>query len=89
LIGISKTRGRVFTANGSVTKDVSEKLRLGAELFGAVSNNFQLSKGQLEMQIGGDYKLTKEFSLSFGLLAGRFPASPRVGALLGFSYDFK
>ena len=89
LLGIRTTKGQVFTANGSVTKDFTSKLRLGAELFGGVSNNFQLSKGQLEAQVGGDYALTKRFSLAFGVLGGRFSASPRAGALIGFAYDFK
>lgn len=89
VIGIQTTKGQVFTANGSITKDFSSKLRLGAELFGAVSSNFQLSKGQLEAQIGGNYALSKRFSLAFGILGGHFPASPRAGTLIGFAYDFK
>jgi hypothetical protein len=89
LVGIRTTKGQVFTGNGSITKDYNSKLRLGAELFGAVTNNFQLSKGQLEAQVGGNYTLSKQFSLAFGLLAGHFPASPRIGVQLGFAYDFK
>lgn len=89
LVGISMTKGQVFTANGSITRDVTSKLRLGAELFGGVTNNFQLSKGQLEAQVGGNYALSKRVSLAFGVLGGRFSASPRVGALIGFAYDFK
>ena len=89
LVGIRTTKGQVFTANGSITKDFTSKLKLGAELFGGVTNNFQLSKGQLEAQVGGNYSLNKGFSLAFGILGGRFPASPRAGVLLGFAYDFK
>jgi hypothetical protein len=89
VIGLRTTKGQVFTGNGSLTKDFSPKLRLGAELFGAVTNNFQLSKGQLEAQVGGNYALSKQLSLAFGLLGGRFTASPRAGLLLGFAYDFK
>jgi hypothetical protein len=89
LVGISTTKGQVFTANGSVTRDVTSRLRLGAELFGGVTNNFQLSKGQLEAQVGGNYTLSKRFSLAFGVLGGRFSASPRLGVLIGFAYDFK
>jgi hypothetical protein len=89
LVGIQTTRGQVFTANGSVTRDFTSRLRLGAELFGAVTNNFELSKGQLELQIGGNYALNKQFSLAFGILGGHFSASPRAGALIGFAYDFK
>jgi hypothetical protein len=89
LIGIRTTKGKVFTGNASLVKDITSKLKLGGELFGAVTSNFELSKGQLEAQFGGDYALTKNFTLAFGLLGGRFSASPRVGAMLGFAYDFK
>lgn len=89
LIGLQTTKGRVFTSNGSLTKDFTSKLRLGAEMFGAITSNFQLGKGQLEAQMGGNYALSKQFSFAFGVLGGRFSASPRAGALLGFTYDFK
>ena len=89
LIGIEGTRGQVFTANGSLVRDFTPRLRLGAELFGAVTNNFNLSRGQLEGQIGGGYSLTEKFELTFGVLAGRFAASPRAGVQVGFAYDFK
>jgi len=89
LVGIETTKGRVFTGNSSITHDFTSKLSLGVELFGAVTNNFQLSKGQLEAQAGGTYALSKQFSLAFGILGGRFAASPRVGLMLGFAYDFK
>jgi hypothetical protein len=89
VIGLRTTKGRVFTGGGSLTKDFTPKLRLGAELFGAVTSNFQLSKGQLEAQVGGNYVLSERLSLAFGILGGRFTASPRVGVMLGFAYDFK
>lgn len=89
LVGIEAVRGQVFTGNGSLTRQWSPRLRLGAELFGAVTNNFNLSRGQLMGQLGGGYLLTKNLELTFGLLGGRFPASPHVGVQVGFAYDFK
>jgi hypothetical protein len=89
VVGLRTTKGKVFTGNGSLTKDITPKFRLGAELFGAVTANFQLSKGQLEAQVGGNYALSKQLSLAFGILGGRFTASPRAGVMLGFAYDFK
>ncbi|GAC1446680.1 MAG: hypothetical protein NVSMB56_07660 [Pyrinomonadaceae bacterium] len=89
LIGLQTTRGHVFTGNTSIVKEFSPKWTLGAEVFGAVTGNFQLSKGQLEAQIGGNYKWRKNLTLNFGIVGGRFVASPRVGAQIGFSYDFK
>lgn len=89
LIGIESTRGQVFTANGSLVRNFTPRLQLGAELFGGVTNNFNLSRGQLEAQFGGGYALTERFEFTFGVVAGRFPASPRAGVQVGFAYDFK
>ena len=89
LVGIRTTRGQVFTANGSLVRYFTPRLRLGAELFGGVTNNFNLSLGQLQGQIGGGYMLTERLEFTFGVVAGRFPGSPRTGAQVGFAYDFK
>jgi hypothetical protein len=89
LVGIQTVRGQVFTANGSLQRYFTPRLRLGAELFGAVTNNFELSRGQLMAQIGGGYALRDNFELTFGVLGGRFPASPHAGVLVGFAYDFR
>jgi hypothetical protein len=88
LIGIETQRGHIYTGNGSIVRDFSDRLKLGVEVFGAVTGSFALDRGQLTTQVGGDYQLTKKLMLSFGLLGGRFSASPRVGAHLGFAYDF-
>lgn len=89
LIGIQSARGQVFTGNGSLVRNFTPRLRLGAELFGAVTKNFALSRGQLEGQIGGGYMLSNNFELTFGVLGGRYAASPRFGVQLGLAYDFK
>src|ERR1044072_2872433 len=89
LIGIQTSRGQVFTGNGSLVRNFTPRLRLGAELFGAVTKNFALSRGQLEGQIGGGYALSDKLELTFGVLSGRYSASPRFGVQLGFAYDFK
>src|ERR1044072_4341168 len=89
LIGIQWSRGQVFTGNGSLVRNFTPRLRLGAELFGAVTKNFALSRGQLEGQIGGGYALSDKLELTFGVLSGRYSASPRFGVQLGFAYDFK
>jgi len=88
LIGIETQRGQIYTGNGSVVRTITDRLQLGVEVFGAVTSSFALDRGQLTSQFGGDYVLTKKLTLSFGLLGGRFAASPRVGAQVGFAYDF-
>lgn len=89
LEGIRGARGQVFTGNGSLVRNFTPRLRLGAELFGAVTNSFDLTRGQLVAQIGGGYAVAANLEFTFGLLAGRFPASPRAGVQVGFAYDFK
>jgi len=83
-----KTRGTIFTGSGSFVKQFSPKLQLGIELSGALEKNFQLGKGQLETLVGGNYQFRKNASLDFGLVAGKFVASPRFGAKLGISIDW-
>ena len=88
LIGIKAERGHVYTGNASLVRNFNDKWTLGIEVFGAVTGNFKLDRGQLTTQIGGNYALTEKFSLAFGILSGKFSVSPRAGALLGFAYDF-
>ncbi|HEY0761351.1 MAG TPA: transporter [Pyrinomonadaceae bacterium] len=88
LVGIQSARGQVFTGNGSLVRNFTPRLRLGAELFGAVTSNFALSRGQLEGQIGGGYTVSNSLEITFGVLGGRYSASPRFGAQVGFAYDF-
>jgi hypothetical protein len=89
LIGLHGSRGQVFTGNLSLVREFTPKLKLGAEVFGGVTSNFNLSRGQLESQVGGSYSVRDNFMLTFAVLGGRFAASPRIGFHLGFAYDFK
>src|ERR1044072_9211452 len=87
LIGIRTERGRVYTGNVSLVRAFSDKLNLGAEMFGAVTSNFILDRGQLTAQVGAQYALTNKVTLTFGVLGGSFTASPRAGVHVGFSYN--
>jgi hypothetical protein len=86
-IGI-KTRGRVFVSGGSLVKQITEKLDLGAEVTGAITSSLKLTNGQLQTLIGGNYAFTKKATIDFGIVAGKFAASPRAGLQLGLSIDF-
>jgi hypothetical protein len=85
-IGIKK-RGTVFVAGGSLVKQFTEKLDLGAEVTGAASGSLKLTNGQLQTLIGGNYAVTPKMTFDFGVVTGRF-TSPRVGLQLGISIDF-
>lgn len=87
VIGI-KSRGLVFTGGGSLVKQFTPKLNFGAEVTGAISRNLDLSKGQLQVMIGGNYAMSSKMTFDFGFVTGRYVASPRVGVQLGVSIDF-
>lgn len=82
-----RTRGRVFTGGGSIARRFRPRLTLGAELTGALARNADLSRKLLQGQLGGNYTLHDRMTLDFGVLAGRYAASPRYGAQLGVSVD--
>jgi hypothetical protein len=86
-IGI-KSRGKVFVGGLSLVRQITPKLDLGAELTGAVTSSVKLSRGQLQTQIGGNYQFRKNASFDFGIIGGKFAASPRVGVQVGISIDW-
>ena len=86
-LGIT-VRGRIFTGGGSLVRQFSKRLDLGMELTGAVPGNFELTRGQLQALVGGNYALTNKMTFDFGVVGGHFDASPRVGVVLGLTVDF-
>ena len=88
VVGIKTHKGVVYTGSISLVRDFTKKLDLGVELFGAVSKNFDLGRGQLQTQVGGNYHITDKLSIDFGVITGFYQSSPRVGPVIGFSKDF-
>jgi len=86
-VGI-KTRGTVFTAAGSLVRQINPRLQLGVELAGAATKSFQLGKGQLQTLLGGNYQFKPNASFDFGVIGGKYDASPRFGIQVGISLDF-
>jgi hypothetical protein len=87
-IGISTTRGRVYTAGLSLTHDFTDRLMLGGEAYGGVADTDGLGKDQLQFLAGGSYKLRSSVSATFAVLGGKYEASPHIGGQLGFAVDF-
>ncbi len=87
VLGIQSSRGRVFTGGLSVLHDLNPKWTFGAELFGAFTNNLDLSKSQVQILTGGKYTIRNGLTFDFGLLGGKYIASPRIGGQVGFSLD--
>jgi hypothetical protein len=87
-LGIQSSRGHVYTGGLSALHDFNARLTLGVELYGAFSNQGSLGRSQLQAMIGGQFAVRRGMTLDFGLLGGKYIASPRVGAQIGFSLDF-
>jgi hypothetical protein len=88
LVGIQTTHGRVYTGGLSILHDCTTRLTLGAELYGGITSNLDLARSQLQALVGGKFMLRNGLTFDFGLLGGRFIASPRIGGQVGFSVDF-
>ncbi|PWU06842.1 MAG: hypothetical protein C5B51_11470 [Terriglobia bacterium] len=88
VLGLQTTRGHVYTGGISLLHDLSARLTLGGEIYGGYSNNGDLGRSQLQVLLGGEYQVRRGLTFSFGVLGGKYVASPRVGAQLGFSVDF-
>lgn len=88
VLGITKVRGHVFAGGVSLLHDFTPRLTLGGEVFGGFSNNGNLARSQLQALVGGTYAIRNGLAFSFGLLGGRYVASPLIGGQIGFSVDF-
>jgi len=88
VLGITKVRGHVFAGGISLLHDFTPRLTLGGEVFGGFANNDNLARSQLQGLVGGTYALRNGLAVSFGVLGGKFIASPLVGGQIGFSVDF-
>ena len=87
VLGIETTRGHVGVGGISLLHDFTARLRLGAEIYGGYSNNGDLARSQIQLLAGGQYLVRKGMTFDFGVLGGKYVASPRVGVQIGFSLD--
>jgi len=88
VLGIQTVRGHVYTGGVSLLHDFTSRWTLGVEVYGGLSSNDALGRGQLQFLGGGQYAIRNGLALTFGLLSGKYAASPRIGGQLGFSLDF-
>lgn len=88
VVGIQTTHGHVYTGGLSLLHDLSPKLTLGGEVYGGLADASGLGRDQLQGLAGGQYALTNRLGLAFGLLGGKFEASPHLGGQLGLAMDF-
>ena len=88
VIGVQTKRGHVFTGGVSLLHDFNPRLTLGIETYGGVADTSGLGRTQLQGLAGGEYLIRSGFSFTFGLLGGKYEASPRIGGQIGFEMDF-
>ena len=87
VLGTQNTRGHVFTGGLSLVHDVSARLSLGAEAYGADADKKSLGKDQLQGLAGGWYQVNRRMAVTFALLGGSHVASPKIGGQFGFEVD--
>jgi hypothetical protein len=87
-LGIQIARGHVFPGGLSLLHDFRPSLTLGAEVFGAYTENGNLGKSQVQAMAGGQYVIRKGLTFCFGMLGGKYVASPRFGGQIGFAANF-
>ena len=87
VIGVQTTLGHVVTGGVSLLHDFTSKLTLGTEAYGGFADNDQLGRRQLQGMVGGYYGPRHGFTVTFGLLGGKYEASPRLGGQFGFTVD--
>ncbi|MFN8006534.1 MAG: transporter [Terriglobia bacterium] len=87
-LGIHTTHGRVYTGGLSFLRDVNARWTVGAEVYGGFSNTLGQTRSQFQILVGGNYQIRNGLTFDFGVLGGKFIASPRIGAQFGFSVDF-
>ena len=87
-VGIQSTRGHVYTGGLSVLHDFTARLTLGGEIYGGFTNNGDLGRSQFQALVGGQYAIRNGMTFNFGVLGGKYIASPRIGGQIGFSVDF-
>jgi hypothetical protein len=88
VLGITTVRGHVFAGGLSLLHDFTPRLTLGSEIYGGFASSGSLGRSQLQGMLGGNYQLRNGLALSFGLLAGKYIASPLIGGQVGFAVDF-
>ena len=88
VVGIQTRHGHVYVGGLSVLHDISPRLTLGSEVYGGIADNDALGRSQLQFLVGGQYQVRKGMTFDFGVLGGKYIASPRIGGQIGFSVDF-
>src|SRR5215472_11715348 len=83
VVGVETTRVHVYTGGVSLLHDLNQRLTVGGEIYGGISDNDGLHRQQLQALIGAQYNIRPNVALTLGLIGGRYAASPRIGGQVG------
>jgi len=86
-VGIQTRRGQVYTGGISLLHDLTSRLTMGAELYGGFSDGAGHDKTQLQAMLGGEFAVRDGLSISFGVLGGKYGATPSLGGQVGVAVD--
>jgi hypothetical protein len=78
----------VYTSGLSLIHDINSRLSLGGEAYAGVADTDGLGRTQLQGMAGGSFALRSGLAVTFGLIVGKYEASPRIGGQVGLSMDF-
>jgi Putative MetA-pathway of phenol degradation len=87
VIGIKTTRGQVYTYGVSLLHELNHRWTLGTEIYGGFASSQDLGKDQFQILAGGKYTIRNGLTFDFGVIGGKFVASPRIGGQIGVSID--
>jgi hypothetical protein len=68
----------------SVSREITKRLLLGAEVSGSAASHVSFADAEMELLAGGMYKLSRNFELDFAYSKGLKSASPTRGFVIGF-----
>ena len=88
VIGTQNMRGQVYSGGLSLLHDFNRRITLGGELYGAHADSRNPDRSQLQAMAGGQYAIRNGLSFCFGVLGGKYVASPRIGGQIGVAMDF-
>jgi len=88
VVGVNTTRGQVYTSGLSVLHDINSRLTIGGEVYAGVADTDGLGRTQLQAMTGASVNLRNGLAVTFGLIVGKYEASPRIGGQIGLSMDF-
>src|SRR4051794_14883935 len=81
-LGINAHRGKIVTFAGMFTREISDKLKLGGEINGAMTTTGDVQH-QLHVLGGGNYELRRGTTIDAGVVVGHFTRTPRFGVMVG------